>query len=167
MIRIFDVIEDKVRINENCVLIPELKKIMDAYTDPVAALTYVYFMTAPDSPYANVSEEERQQVVSEDVQGEFGLEDECIIEAIEKVGKLYETPTMRYYNAIRKSLDMTSSQLAGISALTFGTKDGNAEMIYKMQSNAGKLIEQFKKLEKIKDEELKTVLRGKAQSGMY
>jgi hypothetical protein len=106
-------------------------------------------------------------LISEDVGGDFGFEDEVVLKAIEKMDKLFETPTMRYYKAIKKSVDMTSAQLSGITALTFGVKDGNADMIYKMQLNAGKMIEAFKKLEKIKDEELKTVLRGKAQSGMY
>lgn len=167
MIKVFDIEDGKVKINENCLLIPELKALVESYTNPIPALGYVHFMTAPDSPYANIPEEDRQQMISEDIGGDFGFEDDVVIAALEKMHKLFETPTMRYYNAIRKSLDMTSAQLSTINALTFGTKDGNAEMIYKMQSNAGKLIEQFKKLEKIKDEELKTALRGKAQSGMY
>lgn len=167
MIRIFDVVNGKVVINENCDLIPELKAVKGAYKDPIPALSYVYNMTAPDSPYSNAPAEDKQAMISEDIGGDFGFEDEVILNAIAKLEKLFETPTVRYYNAIRKSLDMTSAQLSAITTLTFGVKDGNADMIYKMQSNAGKLIEQFKKLEKIRDEELKTALRGKAQSGMY
>lgn len=167
MIRIFDVEDGKVKTNENCLLIPELNAIVKGYKDPIPALAYVYFITAPDSPYANVPEEDRQKMISEDIGGDFGFEDALILAAVGKMEKLFETPTVRYYNAIRKSLDMTSAQLSSITELTFGVKDGNAEMIYKMQANAGKLIESFKKLEKVKDEELKTALRGKAQSGMY
>lgn len=166
MIRIFDVEDGKVKINDNCILIPELKIIVDTYKDPISALGYVYYMTAPDSPYTNVPEQDKQQMVSEDIGGEFGFEDEVILKALEKLKTLYETPTGRYYEAIRRSLDITSEQLANITQLTYG-KDGNADIVDRMQMNAGKKIEQFKKLEKIRDEELKTALRGKAVGGMY
>lgn len=165
-IRIFEVVDGKLIINDQCLRIPELKAVVEKYKDPTAALSYVDHMTAPDSAYMNLSEEEKQEVISEDVGGDFGLEDEEILKAIDKLNKLYETPTMRYYEAIRKSLDITSAQLSAVTQLTYG-KDGNAEIIDKMQMNAGKKIEAFKKLEKIKDDEIKVALRGKAQSGMY
>lgn len=167
MIRIFDVEDGVVRTNENCLLIPELKKIVDFYEDPIPALAYVYFMTAPDSPYANIPEQDKQQVISDDVAGNFSFEDEVVLIALDKLKRLYETPTSRYYDAIRRSLDMTSEQLNKVQALSFDRNTGNAEMLDKMQMNAGKKIEAFKKLEKIRDEEIKTALRGKAQSGMY
>lgn len=166
-IRIFEAVDGKLLINDVCLRIPELKAIVDRYKDPMPALSYIDFMTAPDSPFNNIPEEDKQQTISDDVGGDFGLEDVEITEAITKLTKLYETPTMRYYNAIKKSLDMTSAQLESVGAINFNTKDGNAEMIDKMQMNAGKKIEAFKKLEKIKDEEIKVALRGKAQSGMY
>lgn len=166
MIRILELEDGKVKINENCELIPELKAIKYAYKDPIPALAYVIYMTSPDSPYTNVPDQDKQTMISEDIGGDFGFEDDVIIAGLDKLRTLFETPTSRYYDAIRKSLDMTSQQLSTVVAITYG-KDGNAEMIDKMQMNAGKKIEQFKKLEKIRDEELKTALRGKAQSGMY
>lgn len=167
MVSIFDVEDGVVRVNANCLLIPELKKIVEYYEDAVPALAYVYYMTAPDSPYANMPEHEKQGMISDDMQGTFGLEDDVLLLAIEKLTKMFETPTGRYYNAIRRSLDMTSEELNKVVSLSFDRNTGNAEMLDKMQMNAGKKIEAFKKLEKIRDEEIKTALRGKAQSGMY
>lgn len=166
-IRIFEVVNGKLIINDQCLRIPELKAIVDRYKDPIPALSYVDNMTAPDSPYSNLPEDERQQTAQEDAGGDFGLEDDEITEAIKKLDSLYYTPTKRYFEAIKRSLDMTCAQLDSITQLDFNSKDGNAEMVDKMQMNAGKKIEAFKKLEKIKDEEVKVALRGKAQSGMY
>lgn len=167
MIDIFDVEDGVVRVNANCLLIPELKKVVDYYQDPIPALAYVYYMTAPNSPYANLPEPDKQASVSEDMGGTFGLEDDLILMAMDKMKRLFETPTSRYYDAIKRSLDMTSEEINKITVLSFDRNTGNAEMLDKMQLNAGKKIEAFKKLEKIRDEEIKTALRGKAQSGMY
>lgn len=164
--RIFDIEEGRIKINENCLLIPELKAIIDEYEDSIPALSFVYFMTDPSSPYNNLPDEEKKESISFDVKGDFGLDDEVIEAAIVKCAKLYETPTMRYYNAIKQTLDMVSDQLSNTTTITYG-KDGNAEIIDRMQTNAGKKIEAFKKLEKIKDEEVRTLLRGRAELGMY
>jgi hypothetical protein len=167
MIEVFDVEDGIVRVNANCLLIPELKKVIEYYQDPIPALAYVYYMTAPDSPYANMPEHEKQEMISDDMGGTFKLEDEVLLMAIDKMNRLFETPTARYYNAIKRSLDMTSEELNKVTTLSFDRNTGNAEMLDRMQLNAGKKIEAFKKLEKIRDEEIKTALRGKAQSGMY
>lgn len=166
MIRIFDIEDGVLKINENCVLIPELKKIMDEYKeDAIPALSYVYFMTSPDSPYGNIPEEEKQQTISDDVKGSFGFEDEEILNAIDKLTKLYETPTMRYFKAVKISMENMSVFLQ--TSKVNGGKDGNADTIHKIQSNVGKQMESFKKLEKIVNEEVKVAMRGKAQTGMY
>lgn len=166
MIRIFDVEDGVVKINENCLLIPELKSIVTAYPEGyIPALSYVYFMSAPESPYGNLPEEEKQQVISDDVKGNFGLEDEIITVALDKLKKLYETPTMRYYEAVKKSMDNLSVFL-NTEKVKSG-KDGNIEAIDRIQSNAGKKIKAFKELEKAVDDEIKVAMRGKAQSGMY
>lgn len=122
-------------------------------------------MTSPDSPYGNIPEEDKQDVIAEDVQGSFGFEDEVITKALDKMKKLFETPTMRYYEAVKKSMENMSLFLN--TEKIKGGKDGNAEVIDRIQSNVGKKMESFKKLEKIVDEEVKVAMRGKAQSGMY
>lgn len=167
MIRIFDLLDNnKLAINENCLLIPELKALMDKYPeDSIPVLSYVYFMTVPDSPYSNLEEGEKETMISEDVGGTFTLDDELILKAVEKLDKLYETPTMRYYKAIVKSMDNMSTYIA-TAVLTSG-KDGNLDDVRQIQANAGKTIQSLKQLEKAKDEELKVALRGKAKMGMY
>jgi len=165
-IRIFEAVDGKLVITDQCLRIPQLKAVYDSQKDPIPAFNYIDWMTAPDSPYSRLPEEEKLQMISEDAGGDFEVDDELITAAIDKLNALYVTPTKRYYEAVKKSLDITSEQLSNITQITYG-KDGNAEMIDKMQMNAGKKIEAFKKLEKITEEEIKVVLRGKAQSGMY
>lgn len=164
MIRIFEIQEGELTITEHCLLIKEIKTIIDKHKDPMPILKYVYLMTAPDSPYANLGEEERLEVVSDEVGGEFSLDDEDIEAALTKLKKLYATPTSRYYEAVRANLDNLSTYLMN-SAISEG-RDGNIDSIIRIQSTSGKTIENFKKLEKIREEEL-TTLRGSAEKGRY
>lgn len=163
--RIFDIEDGAIKINENCYLIPELNALMTKYDNPVPALAYVYYMVAPDSPYANYEEAERQEVISGDVGGDFGFEDEEIEAAMEKVKKMMYTPTQRVVDAARRNLDEISRFLMQETA-TAG-RDGSLDSMIRLQNGLPKIVEGLKKLEKIRDEELRTKLRGSAQTGMY
>ena len=165
MIRIFDVEDGIVKPNENCILIPEFKAIMDKYTDPIPALAYIYYMCAPDSPYANLEEDEKGETISDDVGGDFSLEDDEIEKAMEKYKKLAWSRTQRLHRAAGINLDRMAKYLEE-TQISEG-RDGSAEILYKWQVNLPKLVEGHKKLEKMVQEELKTRLRGSAQSGMY
>ena len=165
MIRIFDTEAGELKVNENCFLIPELHAIMKGYEDFMPALKYVYLITAPDSPYNNLPLEEKLQVVSDDTGGEFSLDDELIEKAITKLRSLYETPAMRFRNALQVNLDRLSKHVA-TSAISDG-KDGNMSEFYRMQQSAGKMLESFKAADKIVEDEMKVNLRGKAKIGRY
>jgi len=166
MIRIFELDEHKkLSINEHTLLVPELKAIIDKFEDPIPPLSYVYLLTVPDSPYANLPEDEKKQSISEDVGGEFSLEDPIIDAAITKLQTLFSTPTSRLFIALQKSIDTISEYLTNASVIE--GKDGNLDSIRQYQQNIGKIHESFKKIEKAKDEELKVALRGKARLGLY
>ena len=165
MVKIFTVEDRIVKVDENCLLIPEFKAIVDKYDNAIPPLTYVYLVADPSSPYGNLEEEERLELASSDVGGDFSLEDEEIEAAIEKYKKLMYTPTQRLYDGAKINLDRLAKYLS--EAQFEAGRDGNLGDLYRIQTGLAKLIEGFKKLEKIKDEELKTKLRGSAQIGMY
>lgn len=167
MIRIFE-IDDKKKLHicEHTLLVPELKALIDKYDyDPIPVLTFVYFMTVPDSPYAYLPEDEKEAYILDNVGGDFTLDDELVIAAVKKLTELYETPTARVYEAAKINLERMIKDMKE-KELTYG-KDGTADHMYKLQKDLAKIMENFKKLEKMKEEEQKVALRGKAKAGFY
>ena len=162
MVQIFDIQEGRVVISPNCLLIPEFRKLTELYEDPISALSYVYFMTAPDSPYADVPETDKQQIVSDDVGGDFGLEDEAIDDAIKKAQFLYTTPTRRFFLNAKKGLE-TLGEYLGTTSITEG-KDGNFASYQMAYTRIGKIIQEFKILEKEYNEEQASENRGGHES---
>lgn len=162
MVEIFDMQDDRVIINPNCLLIPEFKAVVDKYKDPVAALSYVHFMTHPMSPYNDVPEEEKQQIISDDVKGEFGLEDEEIEAALKKAELLYTTPMRRFFYKSKKGLETLGDYL-GDTKITEGLH-GNFASFQMAYTRIGKIIQEFKQLEKMYNEEQGSQNRGGAES---
>jgi len=57
---IFDVEEGKVKLNENCYLIPELRVLTEKYEDAIPVFTYIHYLTHPESPYHNLPDDENK-----------------------------------------------------------------------------------------------------------
>lgn len=158
MINLFDIENEKVVISPNVLLIPEFKTIVDKYEDYIPALSYIYFMSSPHSPYSDVPERDKQQIVSEDVGGDFGLEDDEIEEAIKKAEFLYTTPTRRFFINAKKGLETLGDYL-GSTQISEG-KDGNFSAFGMAYTRIGKTIQEFKILEKEYTEEITSNIRG-------
>lgn len=142
----------------SCYTVPELKAIIDNYKDPIQPLCYLYYRTYPKSPYANVPDYEKDDVILGDFQGDYSPEDEFIRRALDKLNVLYITPTRRFFENAKKGLDTLGEYLA-TSGITDG-KDGNLSTFSTTLSRIGKTMQEFKQLEKIYEEDLGSGLRG-------
>lgn len=160
-IKIFDVENAQVRINENCLLIPELKAIVEAYADPIPALSFVYFMTDPLGPYGNLPEDKREELVYKDYPGKYTLDDEPLFKAIDKMRLLYETENMRLLKKARLGLEELGRFLS-TSKITDG-REGNLQAYTMALSRIGKISMEFADLEKVVKNELKA--RGDTNIG--
>ena len=149
---VFDIVNGTVVINHNCLSIPELKAIHDEYEEPIPAFNYLYFKFKPDSPYANLPEEEKDDIILHDYPGEYTLEDEVMIKAIEKLELLYITPTYRYYIDNKTLLEKLGT-FARNTPITTG-RDGNLSALAMQVKSVGKTIMEFKQLEKVVLQEL-------------
>lgn len=158
-IDIFDVEGGKVKINDYCLTIPELKAVVEQYDNAISALCFLYYMYDPFSPYRNLPEEEREEVLLKDYPGDYTTEDEVIIEASEKLKSLYMTPTYRYYLDNKALLEKLGS-FARTTQITSG-RDGNHTSSLAQIKSVGNTIIEFKRLEKIVDEELQESKRIK------
>ena len=148
----FDIVAGKVVINTNCLLIPELKAVVNAYEDPIPALCFLHFYYDLESPYANHPEEERQEFVQNDFPGDYTMEDPEMIAAMKKLEVLYMTPTYRYYldNKILMEKLGAFGRTTGITA----GRDGNLSAFTMQLKGVGKTIMEFKQLEKVVKDEL-------------
>ena len=150
--KIFDIELGKVTINENCLLIPEFKALYDHYTDSIPAFSFLHYMFTIDGPYANIPEEEKQDVVLSDFPGEYSLEDDVMIDALKKMKLLFTTPTYRYYLDQKYLLEKLGN-FARTTPITAG-KDGNINALLSQIRSTSKTINEFKALESMVQKEL-------------
>ena len=161
-IKIFDVSNGQVTINENCLLIPELKKIVDTYEDPIPPLCFVHFVTDPLGPYANIPAARKEDIVYKDYKGKYTLDDEPIYQAVNKLKMLYETENSRLLAKAKIGLENLGDFIAANKVID--TKDGTQLNAYTMAlSRIGKISQEFEQLEKTVKNELKA--RGDTNLG--
>lgn len=149
---IFDIENEQVVINHNCLSIPELKAIHDYYKDPIPAFNFLHYLYSPKGPYCNVPEEDKEEILITDFPGEYSLEDDVMIAAKEKFEKLLMTPSYRYY-LDNKILLEKLGKFAKNAPITAG-RDGNYNAMISQIKSVGKTITEFKQLEKVIQQEL-------------
>jgi hypothetical protein len=162
IVKIFDIVGGQVVINHNCLSIPELKAIHDSYEDPIPAFNFLHYKYDIESPYANIPEEDKDEILLNDFLGEYTLEDEVMIAAMNKLEELYVTPTYRYY-LDNKNLLEKLSKFARTASVTTG-RDGNITALQSQVKSVGKTILEFKQLEKVVLAELEET-KGRARGG--
>lgn len=158
---IFDIQDGHVVINHNVLSIPELKAVYDKYEDPIPPLNFLYYLYSPKGPYCNVPEEDKEEILLADYPGDYTLEDEEMIAAIQKLESLLVSPTYRYYMD-NKVLIEKLGKFAKEQPITAG-RDGNINAMLSQIKSVGKTISEFKQLERIVQQEideLKIKVRG-------
>jgi hypothetical protein len=158
MIEILEIENEKVVPNIHCHSIPELQAVLRKYKNPIPALSYLYYMCHPRSPYSNLEEYQKEETILFDFPGDYTPEDSEIIEARKKLEKLYETPTKRFYFNVKKGLD-TLGEYLGTTEITAG-QHGNFAPFNVAMTRVGTIMADFKKLEKMYEEETQSTIRG-------
>lgn len=169
--RILEYEDGRIVVTAEAYSIPEIKAILDKYelkADPY--LAYIHLITSPNSPYVNLSEEddEKNSTVIYDViqtHGDFDIDDKLIRPAIQRLEKLYTSPTKVFYDGLKESI-LRMGKILKNEPITFG-KDGSVSDIRAMQEKGAMTIRNFKDIEKQVDEELTTKMRGKNILGDY
>ena len=108
---LFNLNNNLIVIDPSILVIPEFKTIWNKdkskqKDEAQKALSFVYFMTDFDSPYANIPDSKREQVVLEDFikDPKWSITSE-IQAAMNKYKMLTETPAMRLVLSTRRTLD--------------------------------------------------------------
>lgn len=163
---IFDMQNGEVVLNEHILNIPKLSAIKDFYPDPFPAFKFLRYFYDLQGPYADVPEEEKEQILISDFPGAYTMEDDCMIEAKEWLDGLW-TPTQRYYLDSKILLENLGKY--GREAQITSGRDGNASSLRQQLASVGKTILEFKQLEKVVKQELdelgKSKNRGDQEEG--
>lgn len=158
MIRLFDIQDNKVVLTPNCLSIPQFKAVIDNFKqDGLLILTYVYFLTNPESPYADTPEDEKSEIILQDLNLNVSLDDQIIIDAIEKATSLSMTPTRRFYMDAKIGLEKMGAYMRDEKIVA--GRDGNYATYLSSLKAVGAIVTEFKKLEKEYVEEV-VALRG-------
>jgi|31_taG_2_1085359.scaffolds.fasta_scaffold02466_2 hypothetical protein len=163
-IRLIELDGRSVKPTEHCYMISWLKKIIDEYPENhTKVLAFIYYNSymGPDNPYFNIAEEDREQKILRDLQPEFDPEETAIIFAIDQCKKMYSTPTMESYSAIKTMLENVNTYLR-TTEVTDG-RDGNIGSLIRLAKEFKHIRESFKGVYEDVQEENKVLARGKSK----
>lgn len=157
--KIFDIQNEQVIVNEHILLIPQLKKVNDKY-EGLNALAFLYYMTDPSSPYINYEEEVRIEQIKKSFPGKYKAIDKEIVDALEFLNNCYKTPKYRFWEGLKVKLEEFTHMMKNIP-LDIDKDTGNFNENIKLFDKIDKLFIAYEKAEKAKNDELKA--RGNQQ----
>jgi len=162
MIRIFDLQNNKIVPTEHCYTLSYLKDIMDNYPENhMTIYAFLFYMTCPNpdaNPYFNMPEDEKEQIILQDIRADFSTEDDLIMTALDKCKQMYETPTVRAYRGISSMLDRLATYMEK-TPISHG-RDGNINSLVSAAKNFEGIRSSFKGAYKDLLEEQQTRTRG-------
>ena len=162
MIRLFDVVNNKVVPSEHCYTMLCYKDIMEAYPeDHTKIFAYLFYLSCPNpdlNPFFDVPEVDKEELIRREVGGDFDSDDDLISNALEVTKKLYETPTVRAYMGIKTMLDRLAKYME-TTEIEHG-RDGNITALINAASKFEAIRQSFKGTLRDLQEEQSTTVRG-------
>lgn len=161
-IKLFDIQNGIVVPSEHCYTLTTLHKLMINYPeDHLKIFQYLFYMSCPNpdmNPFFNLVEADKEEIIMSEIDADFSPEADGIPQALQFCIKLYETPTMRAYNGIKKALDRIATYMSN-TPITDG-RDGNINQIRAMAKDFDDIRQSYKgALRDIQDEQ-KSHVRG-------
>lgn len=162
MIKLLDLQNGNIVPTEHCYTLEFLKVIMDEYPENYLKIyAFLFYMTCPNdelNPYFNIKEEEKEEVIYNDINADFSLEDETIMYALKRCMELFETPTSRAHKGIKIALDNMADVMTTTKP-TFG-RDGSATALLRIAEKFDAVRQSYKGVYKDLKEEQNPRTRG-------
>lgn len=162
IVKLFDIDNGVVKPTEHCYTIKFLKDIMDAYPEDFMKIySYLFYMTCPSAdlnPFFNTPQSDKEELIIEQVDIDFSIDDDLIVEGLKLCKKLYETPTSRAYNGIKMALDKIADYMSE-TEITHG-RDGNINSITNTAAKYQQIRDSFKGAYNDLVDEQKSHVRG-------
>lgn len=168
--RILEYEDGRVKVTAEAFAIPEIKIIIDKYdmqAEPY--LSYIYSMSAPDSPYINIPVNERIELVIYDTKatlGDFDWEDSILQNAIDKLRSLYVSPIVAIAEELGDELHRIITQLRNTPIVMGGMED-NMKIRMALLERIGKISGEYTKVREQADKEIKASTKGGHEIGGY
>jgi hypothetical protein len=167
--KILEYEDDRIKITPQAYGIPEIKDIVDKYKDlSDRYLLFVHSMSAIDSPYINIPEEEKVETIVYDITytlGEIDYDDEILFTAIDKLKSLYSSPIVLLANELEQELHRLRKYLRDTPVV--GGSEGNFRERMSLMEKIDKIANSYQKVRKQADEELKVATKGDHEIGEY
>ncbi len=163
--KILEYDNQRIKITPQAYSIPELKVIIDKYTDPEPYLMFVHSMSAIDSPYINIPDEEKEDAVVYDIQatlGDFEWEDPLLAKAITRIRSLYATPMVLMSLELEQELHRFRILLK-TTPLTMENFKDRSELL----KNIDKISTSYNKVKEQAEKELQVATKGDHELGSY
>lgn len=162
-IRLFDIQNGKVTPTEHCYTIKSLKIIMDNYKDDYLSIyAYLFYSSClndEENPFANVPENDKEEIILKEVGGDFSIDEEVIFQALETCKTLFSTPTYRLYLAAKIGIEKIRDHIQTSPIIT--GRDGNELSYLKYMERYDEVCKSFEARYKAFKEEQSTLSRGK------
>lgn len=159
--------EDKrVKVTAQAYAIPEIKAILDKYDlNAEPYLHYIHGMTAPDSPYINIPEEDRSEGIIYDIQhtyGDFQYEDPIVRDAIDRMKSMYTSSMMLLALELSEEIHRLRKYLRDTPLC-----EENLPMRQSVLKDIDKYATTFLKVKDQAEKELKANTKGDHEIGDY
>ncbi len=162
MKKIFDIVEKKVLVNENILLIPAFKRIVEEYDDRfLDVFTFIYYYCDYKSPFSDYSTDQKEEKLMElfNPDGIFTLDDQVIIEAVDQYNSLQKTASMELLEGAKIAMHKMAEYLRNVSIID--GRDGNIAQISGILKQMGSTVSSFEELqEQVEKEMEKSTVRG-------
>lgn len=164
--RILEYEEGRVKITPEAFGIPEVYNIIQKFDDTncEAYLTYVTYLSYPDSPYINLPESEREESALADVKetlGDFDENDDLIPPAIERLRSLWKSSAQLAADEMEQELHRWRIYLR--ETPMGGDMKDRISIVDKFEKVAASAAN----LRKIADDELGNRMKGNNELGAY
>lgn len=161
-IRLFDIQNNKITPTEHCYAIVSLKDIMDNYPkDYNSIYAYLFYkscLNEEENPFANVAEKDKEDIILQEVGGDFSTDEPLIVKALSVSQELYKTPTYKAYLGIKVMLENLADYLL-CTPITDG-RDGNLKDLKGLAKDYDDICRNFESRYKAFKEESSRMSRG-------
>lgn len=161
MIQLLDIEDGVVKATIHCQMISWLKKVNDEFPENhLKIYAYLFYMTCPteENPYFNLPESTKEDIIINDLEIDFSLDEDSITIALENMKLMYETPTVRAHRAIKTMLDNLSTYME-TAKITAG-RDGNITALTRVAKDFDGIRQSYKGVLKDLKAEQESQVRG-------
>lgn len=160
MLRILNVVNEKVVLDEHILSVPEFKLLWDQ-TQEIVYFQYLWATFDPFSPYFNYPELDKEGLILQDYP--IDIDNDYFLEAKRKAEELYTSPIKRLLTGTKASIETIADHLQNAS-ISDG-RDGNITQITSTISKLPTLIKAYQATEEAYNQEISKA-RGSVNLGV-